>query len=117
MPIKGNRPNVSKLSAGLESGTLLTENASKFNLSLCVGKSRSVLSTSDGKEQHAGQTQQILTGILRHSDYVSSRMGTTLSLIFRRFATKFSNLVQKKFAGRGAEDKLHKQLLRQHIQG
>ena len=49
MEAKGNRPNVSvlnlvsRLSSGLESGTLLIEKLKmslKFNLSLCVCKSR-----------------------------------------------------------------------------
>ena len=65
---------VSKLSAGLESGTLLIENASKFNFSLCVGKSR--LLTQSCQLQNSFRTatlgklqrlSQILTGILRHS--------------------------------------------------
>ena len=45
---------VSKL-AGLESGTLLIVNVSKFNLSLSAC---TVLTTSDVKEQHTGQTQR-----------------------------------------------------------
>ena len=45
---------VSKLSAGLESGSLLIENVSKFNLSLCVCKSQLLtqscqLQTAPGK--------------------------------------------------------------------
>ena len=105
MEAKGNRPNVSvlylvsKLSAGLESVTLLIE---KFNLSLCVGKSRLLTQSCQlqtARNNTLGRLSDFL-GSYRHITSfqlrIATRMGTTLSLIFRRFATKFSNLVQKK---------------------